>query len=1043
MGRMGGDDDEIGQGGAGKDALPKKIGGYALGARIGRGAYGVVVHCEKGSKKYACKVINKHKLRMQASKTEAKKMEAGLKNEINTLKTLKHRNIVQLIYAEEKAGSIYMVLELMSGGELFDHIISKGTLSEREASAIIRQVASAIAYCESLDIIHRDLKPENLLLAKPQRLDLVKIADFGFAKILPSGNTTRSILGSPGYVAPEIRQGLEYDGGVDIWSLGVIIYVLLFGFTPFDCDTHVIPADADLEQRFRLDFEEEGWANVSTSAKDLIWRLLQPRPKLRLRPKDVLEHPWVTGRTATDNILNSVNHFTKKPKSRRRSMIGVANKSGEAFRKVLADKLRSGQLSLSEYNEQLSAPNLYKAADMKVRERRMTGASASEYGIRVDPGERVPDCSDRRITTCDRPVVITLPDCSNRNTNRSSGKRGKNKTYAQLKRLRVSYYSQKGFDSQDCQQPNLDAMSVVPSILGDGDLDFDLEDGADDGTAPAAASALGATSSSTHGRKKPASGRVSLFGVYDGHGSAGHYCSHFARSRVKRHLAARLRELRDEGRQLTDLKLEEAMIRAFDRTNEDLHAEKTIDDAWSGTTGCTVVIRAAEATLTIANTGDSRAVLGLHISNLLAREKTILGQRKGSALDLVGIVADSPRAGAGDAEARCKRSRLKGMGQSAANLFTGRSSAIQSSARRGSLKLTTTKKSTMTRKLSSSKHPSTSAEPPLPPGAQQALQESTMYVDADEEHIRSFPWLRFPVTAVPLSSDHTLWRSDERKRVRAIGARVLNMAQIEGHEEEHDHWDHTDEHSLESEMNADGPRLWAEDGEFPGTAFSRSIGDRGSEDIGLIATPEVEVHRLRGNERLVVLGTDGLFSFMSSQLVVDSAMEFNGDPTAACKAVVSKAYALWLNFETRTDHISVILIFLDWEKHDIKEGGSDDDSDSDSDSDDGNGSNRFKLGDTSLGGMTMTRKVSILSKEGPLQIRPVRTAAARTANGEATNARPVILRRPSNRTRVRLAEEAAEPFVPSEHAVPKQEVGPLCPCCVRPLATSYTNGLAH
>jgi calcium/calmodulin-dependent protein kinase I len=568
-------DDVMSEGGAGKDALPKKVGGYALGARIGRGAYGVVVHCDKGSKKYACKVINKHKLRMQASRTEAKKMEAGLKNEIDTLKKLKHRNIVQLFHAEEKAGSIYMVLELMSGGELFDHIISKGTLSEREASAIVRQVADAIAYCESMDIIHRDLKPENLLLAQPHRLDLVKIADFGFAKILPSGNTTRSILGSPGYVAPEIRQGKEYDGAVDIWSLGVIIYVLLFGFTPFDSDTQVISPDADLEQKFRLDFEEEGWANVSTSAKDLIWRMLQPRSKLRLRPKDVLDHPWVTGRTATDNILKSVNHFVKKPKSRRKSVIGVGLKSKDAFRKVLADKLRSGQLSLAEYNEQLSNPNLYKAADVKVRERRMTGASASEYGIRVDPGERVPDCSDRRVTTCDDPVVISLPDCSNKKTNRGVGKQGKKKTYAQLKRLRVGYYSQKGFDSQDCQQPNLDAMSVVPSIL---DQDDDESD--EDKTASQ--------------RRKRAKGRVSLFGVYDGHGSAGHYCSHFARSRVKRHLATRLQELKAEGRQLTDLKLEEALIRAFERTNDDLHDEKTIDDAWSGTTGCTVVIRAHE-----------------------------------------------------------------------------------------------------------------------------------------------------------------------------------------------------------------------------------------------------------------------------------------------------------------------------------------------------------------------------------------------------------------------------------------------------------------
>jgi hypothetical protein len=185
-----------------------------------------------------------------------------------------------------------------------------------------------------------------------------------------------------------------------------------------------------------------------------------------------------------------------------------------------------------------------------------------------------------------------------------------------------------------------------------------------------------------------------------------------------------------------------------------------------------------QATITIANTGDSRAVLGLHISNLLAREKDI-GGRKGSSLDLVGIVADGQGQLAGDEAnsyaARRKQSRLKGLGQSAANLFVGKSSAIQASARRGSMKLATTNK--VMRKSSNS------AEPPLPPrGAIKRARDAHTHIKADEETMRKLPWLRFPVTAIPLSSDHTLWRGDERKRVRKIGARVLNMAQLEGHE---------------------------------------------------------------------------------------------------------------------------------------------------------------------------------------------------------------------------------------------------------------------
>ena len=135
---------------------------------------------------------------------------------------------------------LYLVMEMMNGGELFDYIIAKNTLTEREASGIIRQVASAIDYCHKKNVLHRDLKPENLLLVEKRRLDQVKIADFGFSKMIPSGGSTKSVLGSPGYVAPEIRQGRDYGPAVDIWSLGVIMYVMLFGYMPFDCDTDVV-----------------------------------------------------------------------------------------------------------------------------------------------------------------------------------------------------------------------------------------------------------------------------------------------------------------------------------------------------------------------------------------------------------------------------------------------------------------------------------------------------------------------------------------------------------------------------------------------------------------------------------------------------------------------------------------------------------------------------------------------------------------------------------------------------------------------------------
>lgn len=163
------------------------IGGYLIKKKIAKGNYGVVHLCSKDGDEYACKVINKRKLAFQATREERRAMEEGLENEIGALKCLEHPNIVQLYHVEEKNDVLYLMMELMHGGELFDYIITKNTLSEREASSIIQQVAHAVAYCHAKGIIHRDLKPENLLLAKRKQLDQVKIADFGFAKTLPSG----------------------------------------------------------------------------------------------------------------------------------------------------------------------------------------------------------------------------------------------------------------------------------------------------------------------------------------------------------------------------------------------------------------------------------------------------------------------------------------------------------------------------------------------------------------------------------------------------------------------------------------------------------------------------------------------------------------------------------------------------------------------------------------------------------------------------------------------------------------------------------------
>lgn len=279
----------------------QSIGGYQLSKKqIGKGNYSTVHIATKDNVKYACKVVNKKKLAFKCTRAEKLAMEEGLENEINALKVLNHPNIVQLHHVQEGPEILYMVLEYMGGGELFDLIQSQKHLTEQDASSVCRQVASALAYCHSKGVLHRDLKPENLLLQSTGSLDGIKVADFGFAKTLPSGDTTRSILGSPGYLAPEIRLGKNYGAAVDVWSLGVIIYVLIFGYMPFPTENRVLlDENTDINKQFALDYTEPAWNEVSTSAKDLLTRMLKPVARERMTAVECINHPWVRGSRAS------------------------------------------------------------------------------------------------------------------------------------------------------------------------------------------------------------------------------------------------------------------------------------------------------------------------------------------------------------------------------------------------------------------------------------------------------------------------------------------------------------------------------------------------------------------------------------------------------------------------------------------------------------------------------------------------------------------------------------------------------------------------
>eukprot|EP01035_Chromulina_nebulosa_P019090 gene19090-24918_t len=219
--------------------------------------------------------------------------------EIKVLKSLNHPNIIKLEDYYETNDRIYMVMEVMNGGELFDYVVQKGTLSEAEASVIVRKITSAVAHMHSLNIIHRDLKPENLLLTSKGPNAEVKLIDFGLAKIADE-NVAKSFLGTKGYLAPEMLQRHSYDKAVDIWALGVIVFVLLCGCLPFDDDSSRIANESIAKKKFTLRFPR--WAdNLSESAKDLLTKLLDVNPKTRYTAEQALRHPWVSGKEAQIN----------------------------------------------------------------------------------------------------------------------------------------------------------------------------------------------------------------------------------------------------------------------------------------------------------------------------------------------------------------------------------------------------------------------------------------------------------------------------------------------------------------------------------------------------------------------------------------------------------------------------------------------------------------------------------------------------------------------------------------------------------------------
>ena len=195
---------------------------------------------------------------------------------------------------------LYLVLDYVEGGELFDRIVDEGNFTEQDASRITKQMTEAIQYLHDRKIVHRDLKPENLLFASRENTDRILVTDFGLAKLIDDQTTLMTACGTPNYVAPEILLQKGYGKEVDVWSLGVILYILLCGYPPFYDESDAVLFEMIMKGKF--DFDARYWGDVSKEAKSLIRNMLIVDPARRLTTQQVLSHPWITGITDLPNV---------------------------------------------------------------------------------------------------------------------------------------------------------------------------------------------------------------------------------------------------------------------------------------------------------------------------------------------------------------------------------------------------------------------------------------------------------------------------------------------------------------------------------------------------------------------------------------------------------------------------------------------------------------------------------------------------------------------------------------------------------------------
>lgn len=361
----------------GKTARPSSVLGretpdvndlFEFHDELGRGQFGTTfLVTEKATgRKCACKAISKRQLQNAVDIEE-------VRNEVRILHHLSGDNrVVELVGAYEGNKHVYIVMELLAGGELFDRIVEKGKYSEKDASETLRTIVETVQYCHELSVMHRDLKPENFVLKTKDRDSPVCAIDFGLSTFFRDNQVFGDLVGSPYYVAPEVLRR-RYGREADIWSCGVILYILLSGVPPFWAQTEQGIFDAILQSS--LDLDSDPWPKISSEAKELISGMLQSDPSKRMTAAQVLKHPWVADpnvapKTKLDNtVFKRFKNFAGMTKFKKMGLMAMAKTMTsdevaglkELFKSFDTDG--SGTISIDELRQGLKLKSAGPAMD--------------------------------------------------------------------------------------------------------------------------------------------------------------------------------------------------------------------------------------------------------------------------------------------------------------------------------------------------------------------------------------------------------------------------------------------------------------------------------------------------------------------------------------------------------------------------------------------------------------------------------------------------------------------------------------------------------